>query len=69
MNEPTLRALSAGELLDKAFSIYRRRFPLLVSIVAAALIPDVLLRLATAIYLNNTFLFSWLMFKTSDSVK
>lgn len=40
-----MRALSVGELLDKAFSIYRRRFPLLLSIVAAVLIPNALLQL------------------------
>lgn len=53
MNESTLRALSIGELLDKAFSIYRRRFSLLLSIVAAVLIPNALLQLLGVFFLGQ----------------
>ena len=53
MNEPTFRALSLGELLDKAFSIYRRQFPLLISIVAAVLIPAALLQVLGILYFGE----------------
>lgn len=55
MNEkPTLRELSVGELLDKAFRLYRANFLPLLGITAAVLIPFTLLGLLSAVTLGET---------------
>ncbi len=62
MNEVVLRAMSVGELLDKAFRIYRSKFLLLIAILAVALIPDSLIRLVAIFYFPGSFgslLTSW----------
>lgn len=55
MNEkPTLRELSVGELLDKAFRLYRAKFLPLLGITAAVLIPFTLLGLLSVATLGST---------------
>lgn len=53
MNEVYLHPLTVGELLDKAFRIYRSRFAALIGIVAAVLIPESILRLVVILYLGG----------------
>jgi hypothetical protein len=56
MNGPFLRALTIGELLDKAFLIYRRRFLLFIGMTAMVLIPDAIMRLLAVQGSINTLL-------------
>ena len=44
MEHPTLRALTVGEILDRAFRIYRTRFIPFMGVVALMLIPESILR-------------------------
>jgi len=53
MNEVFLRPLTVGELLDKAFRIYRSKFPTLIGIVASVLIPLVVIRLFAILYASG----------------
>lgn len=50
MNEVFLRPLTVGELLDKAFRIYRKKFATLIGIVAVVLVPESILRLLIILY-------------------
>ncbi|MFZ5878030.1 MAG: hypothetical protein ACOY0R_01550 [Chloroflexota bacterium] len=55
MNEkPVLRELSVGELLDKAFRLYRAQFLPLLGITAAVLIPFTLLQILSAVTMGST---------------
>ncbi len=56
MSEVILRAMTVGELLDKAFRIYRSKFALLIGIVAVVLIPESAVRLLLILYLSPSFL-------------
>ena len=47
-DKPVLRELSVGELLDKAFRLYRMKFLPLLGITAAVLIPAMLLQILIA---------------------
>jgi hypothetical protein len=55
MNEkPILRELSVGELLDKAFRLYRVQFLPLLGITAAVLIPFMFLQILSAMLWGST---------------
>jgi hypothetical protein len=56
MNEVVLRAMSVGELLDKAFRIYRSKFALLIGIVAVVMIPESVVRLLLILFLSPQYL-------------
>lgn len=55
MSEVVLRAMSVGELLDKAFRIYRSKFALLIGIVAVVMIPESLVRLLLILFLSPQY--------------
>jgi hypothetical protein len=54
VNEVYLHPLTVGELLDKAFRLYRARFTALIGIAAAVLIPEGIVRLLAILYLGTT---------------
>lgn len=56
MSEVVLREMSVGELLDKAFRIYRKKFPFLIGIMAVVLVPESLVRLLVILYIPPTLL-------------
>jgi hypothetical protein len=52
-NKPTLRALGIGEMLDRAFGLYRSQFLTLVGIVALPLIPATVLNIFGLILMSE----------------
>lgn len=53
MKEVILRPLSVGELLDKAFRIYRMNFLVLIGMAAVVLIPEAVLQTLSVLYFDN----------------
>ena len=55
MSEQTnIRALTVGEILDRAFRIYRTGFVMLLGVVAVMMIPQGVLRFISILYLRDT---------------
>lgn len=55
MSEQTnIRALTVGEILDRAFRIYRTGFVMLLGVVAVMMIPHGILVFISTLYLNDT---------------
>jgi len=55
MNEQTnIRALTVGEILDRAFRIYKTGFVTLLGVVAVMMIPHGVLLFISTLYLNDT---------------
>lgn len=52
--KPILRELSVGELLDKAFRLYRAKFLPLIGIAAVIYIPATLLQILSLVYWGDT---------------
>lgn len=61
MEQPNLRALTVGEILDRALRIYRAKFFQFLGIVAVTLIPQGILRLVATYYLDDIRLIDSLM--------
>ena len=53
MEQQNLRTLTVGEILDRAFRIYRAKFFPLLGIVALMLIPEGILQFIATLYLGN----------------